>query len=477
MMSQEPRFLNMASAYYQSQDTEAKPVALSVIGEIPSWLEGKLIRNGPALFEAGKTGLRHWFDGYGLLHAFGISGGTVSYRSRFIRSKEYLSAKETGGNRWITWGTASDPCRSIFRRFMSTFETPDNTSVAIAKVGGRYFTTSDMTTINEFDIESLDTLSTRQIGGRGTVAAHPAFARDGSVWNMSSSFSPRPVNAIFSFNGEAKAQAARFSLPRTYYFHSFASTERYFVTIEQPLYLSFWKLVTAWYFRRSYYECFSWDSSAKVTLHVYDRQTKLLEHIPTGLSFFYFHTINSFESDGALHMDLCAYKDDAIIRDFYLDALRTRGIPEGHKASLMRLTLDLESKHAVLADLGVQIELPNINHTYGGAAYRYAYGIHSGDGSSQLSDALIKYDCVSAQKSIWKAESVYPGEPIFVATPDASAEDHGVILSVCYEDATSRSFLLVLDASTMQELARAYAPSRIPASLHGAFYRDVSKSS
>jgi len=59
---------------------------------------------------------------------------------------------------------------------------------------------------------------------------------------------------------------------------------------------------------------------------------------------------------------------------------------------------------------------------------------------------------------LWQAEGGYPGEPVFVAAPDATAEDDGVILSVMLNANTNRSCLLILDAHSFTEIAHAEAP-------------------
>jgi beta,beta-carotene 9',10'-dioxygenase len=119
----------MVDNYFASQNSETELTKLNVDGSLPTWLSGKLVRNGPAVFEAGKTKLRHWFDGYGMLHGFLIADGTIYYQSKFIKSEEYLNARESGKvQNTITWGTASDPCRSIFRRFFGTFTAASSNS-------------------------------------------------------------------------------------------------------------------------------------------------------------------------------------------------------------------------------------------------------------------------------------------------------------------------------------------------------------
>jgi beta,beta-carotene 9',10'-dioxygenase len=61
---------------------------------------------------------------------------------------------------------------------------------------------------------------------------------------------------------------------------------------------------------------------------------------------------------------------------------------------------------------------------------------------------------------------------VFVERPGATAEDDGVILSVVLDAQSERSFMLVLDAASFEELARAEAPHGIPFGFHGQYFRD-----
>jgi carotenoid cleavage dioxygenase-like enzyme len=62
---------------------------------------------------------------------------------------------------------------------------------------------------------------------------------------------------------------------------------------------------------------------------------------------------------------------------------------------------------------------------------------------------------------------------VFVAGPTAAAEDDGVVLSLVLDANNDNSFLLVLDAGSFEEVARAEVPHRIPFGLHGQFFEDV----
>jgi beta,beta-carotene 9',10'-dioxygenase len=78
-------------------------------------------------------------------------------------------------------------------------------------------------------------------------------------------------------------------------------------------------------------------------------------------------------------------------------------------------------------------------------------------------------DVAERTTTVWASDGCYPGEPVFVAEPGAEAEDAGALLSVVLDGDSGSSFLLVLDAATLDELARAEVPRHIPFGFHGQF--------
>ena len=48
-------------------------------GEIPSWIDGSLFRNGPGKYELGDQQVEHLFDGLSVVHRFHITNGQVSF--------------------------------------------------------------------------------------------------------------------------------------------------------------------------------------------------------------------------------------------------------------------------------------------------------------------------------------------------------------------------------------------------------------
>lgn len=73
----------------------------------------------------------------------------------------------------------------------------------------------------------------------------------------------------------------------------------------------------------------------------------------------------------------------------------------------------------------------------------------------------------------YESDSLYPGECMFIPRPGAVDEDDGVIVSIVLSAREDVShFLLVLDARTFKEIARAHllkGKGQVPATIHGVY--------
>ncbi len=59
-------------------DSQIEEVGLEVKGQIPKWLSGSFVRNGPGTYK----GMNHMFDGYAMLAKFSFSDGRAVYSNR-----------------------------------------------------------------------------------------------------------------------------------------------------------------------------------------------------------------------------------------------------------------------------------------------------------------------------------------------------------------------------------------------------------
>jgi torulene dioxygenase len=113
-------------------------------------------------------------------------------------------------------------------------------------------------------------------------------------------------------------------------------------------------------------------------------------------------------------------------------------------------------------------DLPTINPNFEMRVSRYVYTtIHRG--FSAFVDGLSKVDTVTKEVSYWDNQKGHtPGEAIFVPDPEGVNEDDGVLLSVVLDGFKETSYLVCLDARTMEEIGRADCGCPVGFGFHGA---------
>ena len=119
---------------FDSLSEETHIEGLPVTGAMPPWLQGSLLRTGPAKWEVGERTMDHWFDGLAMLHRFSFADGRVSYANRFLETKAYRAARgRRAGSRYSEFAT--DPCRSLFQRVTAMFspKLTDNANVNLVE--------------------------------------------------------------------------------------------------------------------------------------------------------------------------------------------------------------------------------------------------------------------------------------------------------------------------------------------------------
>jgi len=459
------------AAGFRSLDEEVHVDSVPVRGQIPDWLTGTLVRVTPALMDGGGSTLRHWFDGAAMLNAFGFGDGRVSYGSRFLET-DYLDGARRGEFRF---GFATDPCRSLFKRVMSINEIDrfDNANVNLQELGRRYIAMTETPLPVEFDPKTLATLgkpkwADKEAYGQITTAhPHYDYGRAEMV-NYTAHLGPRTSYRVYAAGEVGARRRLIGSLPvkKPGYMHSFGMSERYVVLAENPLLVNPMSMPLT---KKAFIDNYEWQPERGTRFIVMDRHTGELQGIHEAEPFFCFHHVNSFERDGELVVDLLAHDDPGIIGLLEIEKLR-----DGEQLSRprpRRYRIALDGSGVAREDLAdVAVELPRINYRRNNTRdYRWMYAAGMSDGADWF-DQVVKVDVTTGEAQRWSEPGCYPGEPIFVESPARSAEDDGLILSVVLDAKSERSFLLVLDAVSFEEVARAEAPHHIPFGFHGQYF-------
>lgn len=441
-------------------------------GELPSWLSGSLLRTGPAKFEVGEQRMRHWFDGLAMLHRFTIAAGEVSYGSRFLESRAYRAAQDTGQIAFSEFAT--DPCRSLFKRVQTLFSPgqaiSDNANVNVARLGERFVAMTETPLPVQFDPRTLQAAGTAYTAPGQLTTAHPHLDRaGGGMLNYAAKLGAKSSYRFFAVDaaGGAPRTIASLRVSEPAYMHSFGLTERWLVLVEFPFVVNPLALALS---GRPYIENYRWKPERGTRFTLIDRSSGRAEATIVGEPCFAFHHVNAFEQDGEVVVDLCAYPDAGIVADLYLERLRDGKPVRG--ATLTRFRLAPGGREVASERLAEEdLELPRINYSaHNERPYRFVWG--NGTGAGGWLERIAKVDTRTGHTDSWAEPGCFPGEPVFVAAPGAEEEDEGVLLSVVLDADAERSFLLVLDASGMDELARAEVPHHIPFGFHGQFARD-----
>ncbi len=143
--------------------------------------------------------------------------------------------------------------------------------------------------------------------------------------------------------------------------------------------------------------------------------------------------------------------------------------PAEPRARLTKWVLDLDQgsvvEERVLLDHGY--DRPSINLAHLGTRNQYAYLLDE-ERDGYMGKGALKYDLLQEQElAYFDYGEMHGGEPLFVAKQNATREDDGYLLDLLMGD--DKAALIVIDAATMQEVARLHLPQRVPFGVHACW--------
>jgi carotenoid cleavage dioxygenase-like enzyme len=455
-------------------DREVSGRTLPIEGAVPTWLSGALIRNGPGRFTFGGRRATHWFDGLALLRRYGFDDGTVTYTSRFLRTDAYGDAAEgTGASEFATGG---GPLRTAWQwlRSFGPPEPTDNANVHVARIGGHYVALTEAPRRVAFDPRTLETRGefrwTDDLTEHLTTAHFSVDPHRGEAVGYSTELGRSPAYHLYRIPDGQAGREPIASVPAIGpgYVHDCSVTASYVVLVETPLGISLLRALLPG--SDGLLGMLDYDEDRRTRFVVVDRDSGAVTELHAR-PFFTFHHVNAYESGGEVVVDLVAFEDDGILESMTFESLSDgafEGAPDGR---LVRYRLDLGAetvRRSRRYDGG--IELPTVPRSVRGRPYRYAYG-QATDRSG--ANGLVKVDIEAGTATEWWESGVYVEEPRTVQRPGGSGEDDGVVIAPALDTKRERSVLLVFDAETLTELARAPLPHAVPFGFHGRFFPEL----
>ncbi|XP_067670849.1 carotenoid-cleaving dioxygenase, mitochondrial-like [Haliotis asinina] len=519
----------MKRLYQSVREEYPAPSPGNVTGTIPDWLDGSLYRNGPGLFEVGQTKYNHWFDGMAVLQRFHVTNQEVTYQRRFLQSETYkknMAAKRIAVTEFATTAFP-DPTKGSIARAVSfvteTAEPTDNTNVNINILGDQMYTCSESNILLRINPQTLETEARVVLTDHipiNMVAAHSHRDPGGALHSIGYQFGKgAPKYCIIRTptvnNGQGGYSQSKLVASVTAehsmhpsYFHSFGMTDNYYVFVEQPMLINVWKILAAMVKKHHMLQCIQWNPEHTGNLtrfHVIDKRSgkEVNAELPyVADAFLVLHHINAYVDQGQLVVDVCGFHVGDILDKFEMELLSSdkaeeviHNLPRPYPwRYVLPLEADIhtepDSNLVTLPDTDAtavlkkkkifctyqplseqSMDLPIINYPMvNGRKYRFVYG--TGFQASPANQfAIFKLDINGKTTEKWCEDGCFPSEAIFVPRPSSSREDDGVLLSVVGtvgED--QEDFLLILDAGTLEEVARVVFPGiRFPRDQHGVF--------
>ncbi|MGH3169823.1 MAG: carotenoid oxygenase family protein [Trebonia sp.] len=464
---------------------ERTVTGLAVTGEIPGFLDGRYLRNGPNPAEEIDPDTYHLFMGDGMVHGVRVRDGKAEwYRNRWVRSQAMamLLGEQYHGK----------PTRAPLPNFGANTNVIGHAGriLAVVESGAASFEMSgDLDTVGACDFDG--TL-------QGGFTAHPK--RDPETGEL------HAVSYYFGWGNKVRYQvidtAGRVrrtvDIPVTGspMMHDFSLTRSRVVLYDLPVTFDVRqavegtvprllrapaRLVLSMMIGRVRIPAppvpagsrrgtndrlpYRWNPRYPARIGVMPREggaaaVRWFEIEPC----YVFHPLNAYDADdGTIVLDVVRY-DKVFDQDL-------RGPAEGDPA-LFRWTVDPASGKVRQEQLDDRMqEFPRVDERVVGRRHRYGYTVLQ---YVEEPDALLKHDLDRGTTEVRSfGAGREPGEFVFVPRTADAAEDDGVLMGFVYDAATDRSDLMLLDAATLEDVAAIHLPTRVPNGFHGNWIPDA----
>lgn len=443
---------------YAPVSDELDAYGLAVTGNLPAGLRGAFLRNGPnPAFPP--LGRYHIFDGDGMIHGLWLDGeGGARYSNRWVRSAG-LGAERAAGE--ALFGGLSEfrlPPEEVMAEVGPMKNTANTHVVGHA---GRILALMEAARPTELNAD-LSTVGEYDFGGalKGSMTAHPKIdpATGEMVFFGYSPFPPHLRVHSADASG-ALTWTTEVELPGPVMMHDFVVTATRVVIFDLPAAFDLDGMLAGG-------EGIHWAPERGARIGVLDRgapgdTVRWIEVDP----FWVFHFLNAHDEGEALVVHGC--RSDRLNTSFGDD------LDEAVRPTLHRWRID-PTGGTVTGDAvdDQPADFPRVDDRRAGLDARYGYVGHTRSWSETEVDfdGVVKHDLhAGTSTTALYGPSVAAGEPVFAADPDDTAEDAGWVLNWVHDRAAEQSAVVVLDAATLDEVARVHLPRRVPFGFHGSF--------
>jgi carotenoid cleavage dioxygenase len=418
---------------------------LAVTDQIPTELDGRYVRIGPNPHHGTGKG-HHWFVGDGMVHGVRLRGGKAEwYRNRYIRSN---ALEASSGLK-----AAPGPRRGMSDTVNTNVILVDGRTMALVEAGSYPAELSD----------ELETIAYSDFGGglAGSFTAHPhqdpatgefhAICYDGG--------NPSEIRHVALDRHGQVLRELPIAVEHGPSIHDCALTRHHVVIFDLPVTFSMKALIGGHKFP------YRWNPEhvARVGLLAREGDARDLTWHEIDPCYV-FHVANSFaDADGRVVIDCCVYET-------MFDGPMAG--PFGRNLGLERWTIDPAGGKVERRTLSAAAqEFPRPDERFFARAYRYAWtmGLPENGGEEFLAPApLYRHDLETGETIERRlGDHAVPGEFVFVPRSEDAPEGDGWLIGYVIDRQARTTDLAILDATTLEDVARVHIPHVVPPGFHG----------
>ena len=454
----------MTSVFLRQPEFSAlKPYwrVIEILGRWPEQLNGRLLRNGPALFRRGDVCKSHLLDGDGFAQCWTISRGNIDHKGAWIQTHKF--SDEQHEQTFIYPGFSTGGRSSTSLILPDAFNTANTNLIAF---NGQLLALWEAGSAHEICPTDLSTIGLKTWSEETAGApfgAHPKFDREGNLWNIGISGNRLLVYVINPAGRLHKIRAH--TVKPTAIVHDFLLTDHFIGVWLAPLELDRQCLADG----STLLEAMAWHDDRGSQLLLINRKTLDIERTFQMGSELIFHFCNAWESTNELIIQYIRSHPDALQHQLEF----ADGLPQ---TELRSTTISLNNGKTTEERGPICTEFPQIDQRFRGRTSTICFGlISSCSQPTAIYDGLFRHSSCDSQCQQWFAESgIELEEHVHVPMDDHAPEACGWLIGTGYDNKRGQSFCSVFDSEHISQgpLAIAYLDRPAPLCLHGEFLRD-----
>lgn len=433
-----------------------------VEGEIPRALDGTFYRIGPNP-QFAPRGIYNPLGGDGMVHAMRIHEGCVTYRNRWVRTRQWSLEGEAGRALFATSGNPAEAAPSV-----AGLATDGVANTNLIWHGAKLLALEEGHAPIALEADSLATLGAYSFEGKlpRNMTAHPKIDPLTGEMIFFANFPTgrigNDVELYFTDSAGTLTRSMTIRGPFAALIHDFAITSDFIAIAYCPVTVSMKRA-------RAGGPPIAWEPELGTHVAIVPRNGNAEDaRWFAGPPCMAWHSMNAFNDGDRIFVDVCA--QDAAV---FPHADGTPADPRRATQLLTRWTFDWtrSGTFAVERLSDERSEYPRIDERRIGRSYRHGYvACHGGPGSDDIFHrAIAHFDHETRAMHIFDAgPRCAVAEPVFVPAHREAREGEGFVLTNIYDEDRNASHLAIFDAERIEAgpLARAHLDHRVPVGFH-----------